>query len=79
MYSQENDQLSSTVSTLHEEIRQLRSLLMSHKDCPVGHAQGIGHYLAANSEMAMGNQHVNPYGMAMGNGAGMQRGMQQTS
>lgn len=73
MYSQENDQLSSTVSTLHEEIRQLRSLLMSHKDCPVGHAQGIGHYLAANNDMAM-NQHVNPYGMA-----GMQRGMQPTS
>lgn len=49
---------------------------MSHKDCPVGHAQGIGHYLAANNDMAIANQHMNPYGMANG---GMQRGMQQSS
>ena len=80
MYSAENDTLNSQVGQLHEEIRNLRTLLMGHKDCPVGHAQGIGSFLNGMGEGPTGfaNQHVNPYGMAMTNGVGMQPGMQRS-
>jgi ATF/CREB family transcription factor len=79
MYSAENDTLNSQVQQLHDEIRNLRTLLMGHKDCPVGHAQGIGAFLNGMGEGPGGfaNQHVNPYGMAMQNGGGMQSQMQQ--
>ena len=79
MYSAENDTLNSQVQQLHDEIRNLRTLLMGHKDCPVGHAQGIGAFLNGMGEGpgGFGNQHVNPYGMAMPNGGGMQSQMQQ--
>src|SRR5271163_3246041 len=79
MYSAENDTLNSQVQQLHDEIRNLRTLLMGHKDCPVGHAQGIGAFLSGMGEGPGGfaSQHVNPYGMAMPNGGGMQPQMQQ--
>ena len=79
MYSAENDTLNSQVQQLHDEIRNLRTLLMGHKDCPVGHAQGIGAFLNSMNDGpgAFANQHVNPYGMAMPNGGGMQPQMQQ--
>jgi ATF/CREB family transcription factor len=76
MYSAENDTLNSQVQQLHEEIRNLRTLLMGHKDCPVGHAQGIGAFLSGMGE-GPGGFAVNPYGMAMSNGGGMQSQMQQ--
>src|ERR1700712_4265818 len=69
MYSSENDTLNSQVAQLHDEIRNLRTLLMGHKDCPVGHAQGIGQFLSGMQDPnAFNNQHVNPYGMGMPNG-----------
>jgi ATF/CREB family transcription factor len=77
MYSAENDSLNTQVAQLHDEIRNLRALLMGHKDCPVGHAQGIGQFLNGMQDPnAFGNQH-NPYGMAMPNGQ-MQASMQRT-
>lgn len=79
MYSAENESLTSQVGQLHDEIRNLRTLLMGHKDCPVGHAQGIGQFLSGMQDPnAFANQHVNPYGMALPNGAPMQPGMQRT-
>ncbi|KAL2404913.1 hypothetical protein ABEF93_008233 [Exophiala dermatitidis] len=80
MYSAENDSLNTQVAQLHEEIRNLRTLLMGHKDCPVGHAQGIGQFLSGMQDptAAFPQQHVNPYGMAMPNPAPMQPGMQRT-
>lgn len=76
MYSAENDSLNSQVATLHEEIRNLRTLLMGHKDCPVGHAQGISNFLGGMQD-PNGFQNHNPYGMGMPNG-GMQAGMQRS-
>jgi len=78
MYSAENDSLNTQVATLHDEIRNLRNLLIQHKDCPVGHAQGIGQFLAGMQDpnAAFAHQQMNPYGMAMPNG-GMQAGMQR--
>jgi ATF/CREB family transcription factor len=77
MYSAENDSLNSQVATLHEEIRSLRTLLMGHKDCPVGHAQGISQFLGGMQDPNAFPGH-NHYGMAMSNGGGMQAGMQRS-
>ena len=78
MYSAENEALNTQVGTLDDEIRNLRQLLMAHKDCPVGHAQGIGQYLSSLQDPSgFANPHVNPYGMAM-NGAAMQPQMQRS-
>jgi ATF/CREB family transcription factor len=61
LFSTENDALSQTVTQLREEIVNLRSLLLAHRDCPVSASQGIaGGNMAAFLE---GNHH-NPYGMA---------------
>jgi ATF/CREB family transcription factor len=79
MYSAENDSLNTQVAQLHEEIRNLRTLLMGHKDCPVGHAQGIGQFLSGMQDPnGFTNQHAIPYGMAMTNGPPMQAAMQRT-
>ena len=78
MYSAENDSLNSQVATLHEEIRNLRNLLIQHKDCPVGHAQGIGQFLSGMQDPnGFHQQQMNPYGMGMANGS-MQAGMQRS-
>jgi len=79
MYSAENDSLNSQVAQLHEEIRNLRTLLIGHKDCNVGHAQGINQFLNGMQDPSgFANQHVNPYGMPMPNGPQMQAGMQRS-
>jgi len=81
IFTQENDALSQQCTQLREEIVQLKTLLLQHKDCAVSHQQGLG---GNNMAQVMGNfepQH-NPYGMpgmpnpAMMNmppGQGMQR------
>jgi ATF/CREB family transcription factor len=79
MYSAENDSLNSQVAQLHEEIRNLRTLLIGHKDCNVGHAQGINQFLNGMQDPSgFPGQHVNPYGMPMPNGPQMQAGMQRS-
>ena len=67
IFSQENDALSSQVTQLREEIVNLKTLLLAHKDCPVSQAQGIGG-MAMNGMNNDFNHHTNPYGMAMPNG-----------
>jgi ATF/CREB family transcription factor len=78
MYSAENESLTQTVNALHDEVRNLRSLLMSHKDCPVGHAQGIGQFLNSVQDPNQFNVHANPYGMASMQNGGMQAAMQRS-
>jgi ATF/CREB family transcription factor len=41
LFSTENDALSATVTQLREEIVNLKTLLLAHKDCPVSQAQGL--------------------------------------
>ena len=65
IFSSENDALSAQVTQLREEIVNLKTILLAHKDCPVSQAQGI-------TSMGMNNMpgfdpHANPYGMAMTN------------
>ncbi|KAF2399633.1 hypothetical protein EJ06DRAFT_60588 [Trichodelitschia bisporula] len=66
LFTQENEALGHTVTSLREEIVNLKTLLMAHKDCPISMQQNVnnpqlGMYLA---EMPAQAQHMNPYGMA---------------
>lgn len=64
IFSSENDSLSAQVNAMREEIVQLKSILLQHKDCPVSQAQGLSNYFQQQQEY---NNHTNPYGMAMNN------------
>jgi ATF/CREB family transcription factor len=66
IFSSENDALSAQVTQLREEIVNLKTLLLAHKDCPVSQAQGLGS-IGMNSMGADFSHHGNPYGMAMPN------------
>lgn len=62
VYQQENDQLSQQITSLREEVVNLKTLLLAHKDCPVTQSQGsmqppyMGGIDAYNAQL-------NPYGM----------------
>ena len=64
IFSSENDALSAQVTQLREEIVNLKTLLLAHKDCPVSQAQGLGG-LTMNGLPSDFSSHANPYGMAM--------------
>ena len=80
LFSTENDALSGQVTQLREEIVSLKGLLLAHKDCPMGQAQGlpgmIMNGLGNDVPGGFANHHANPYGMAMQNG--MQPTMQRS-
>ena len=63
IFSAENDQLSATVTQLREEIVNLKTLLLAHKDCPISQQQG----LQGNAMVAFVNGDLGqaPYGMGM--------------
>ena len=76
LFGTENDALSATVTQLREEIVNLKTLLLAHKDCPVSHAQGLSG-VNMNSFLGGEPQHQNPYGIAqMPNGVPMGMPMQ---
>ena len=78
IFSSENDALSAQVTHLREEVVNLKTLLLAHKDCPISQAQGLGNYMnSVQDANAFQNPHANPYGMAMQNG-GMQSQMQRS-
>ncbi|KAL2126808.1 hypothetical protein VTI74DRAFT_193 [Chaetomium olivicolor] len=62
MFSSENETLNATITQLREEVVNLKTLLLAHKDCPVTHQQGIqGAYLQQTLEAFQ--PPINPYGM----------------
>ena len=68
LFSTENDALSQTVTQLREELVNLKTLLLAHKDCPVSVQQGIaGPAMAMYLGAADNNNHhaANPYGMGL--------------
>lgn len=67
IFSTENDALSAQVTELREEIVNLKTLLLAHKDCPVSQAQGLSGMM--NGLAGDFGGHGNPYGMGM-SGAG---------
>ncbi|KAF4633053.1 hypothetical protein G7Y89_g5077 [Cudoniella acicularis] len=63
LFSSENDQLSQQISQLREEIVNLKTILMAHKDCPVSQQQGLGGMGMQQFIDGYGSS-MNPYGMA---------------
>ncbi|CAG8982826.1 hypothetical protein HYALB_00006635 [Hymenoscyphus albidus] len=65
IFSSENDQLSQQISSLREEVVNLKTILMAHKDCPVSASQGISGMGMHQFIEGYGTQ-VNPYGLQAG-------------
>ncbi|KAI1308527.1 Aft1 HRA domain-containing protein [Xylaria venustula] len=63
MFSSENDALTTQISALREEVVNLKTLLLAHKDCPVTQQQGL-HGAYMQQAMESYNPQINPYGMA---------------
>lgn len=61
MFTTENDTLTATVTQLREEIVNLKTLLLAHKDCPVSQAQGLGPLMMNGLPSAFETHH--PYSM----------------
>lgn len=69
LFTTENDALTATVTQLREEIVNLKTLLLAHKDCPVSQAQGLGPLMM--NGMSAG---FDPHGYNMPNNMGMPPG-----
>lgn len=69
LFTTENDALTATVTQLREEIVNLKTLLLAHKDCPVSQAQGLGPLMM--NGMGPGYEH---HGYNMPPGMSMQQG-----
>ncbi|KOS20216.1 Transcription factor atf1 [Escovopsis weberi] len=62
LYSSENDTLTQQITQLREEVVNLKTLLLAHKDCPVTQQQGMhGTFMAQVVEPY--NPQMNPYTM----------------
>lgn len=64
MFSTENDALTAQISQLREEVVNLKTLLLAHKDCPVTQQQGLHGAFMQQAAMEPFNPQMNPYGMA---------------
>ncbi|KAJ5093027.1 hypothetical protein N7456_008888 [Penicillium angulare] len=69
LFTTENDALTATVTQLREEIVNLKTLLLAHKDCPVSQAQGLGPLMM--NGMSTG---FDPHGYGMASQMGMPPG-----
>jgi len=75
IFSTENDQLSTQISQLRDEVVNLKTLLLAHKDCPISQAQGHQGMLHQLQIDGYGQQmNHNPYGMAGMAGPGVMNG-----
>ncbi|KAJ6440387.1 bZIP transcription factor [Purpureocillium lavendulum] len=63
MFSSENDALTQQITQLREEVVNLKTLLLAHKDCPVTQQQGL-HGAFMSQVVEPFNAQMNPYGMA---------------
>ena len=63
IFSNENDALTAQITQLREEVVNLKTLLLAHKDCPVTQQQGMhGAFMQQVVEPYQAPQ-MNPYGM----------------
>ncbi|EPE28570.1 bZIP transcription factor [Glarea lozoyensis ATCC 20868] len=67
IFSNENDQLSQQITHLRDEIVNLKTVLMAHKDCPVTQSQGMGGMGVQQLFETGFTGPMNPYGMAQNN------------
>jgi ATF/CREB family transcription factor len=63
LFSSENDALTAQISQLREEVVNLKTLLLAHKDCPVTQQQGLHGAFMQQQTMEPFNPQMNPYGM----------------
>lgn len=63
MFSSENDALTAQITQLREEVVNLKTLLLAHKDCPVSQQQGL-HSAFMQQAIEPFNAQLNPYGIA---------------
>lgn len=63
MFSSENDALTQQITQLREEVVNLKTLLLAHKECPVTQQQGL-HGAFMSQVVEPFNPQMNPYGMA---------------
>ncbi|CAD6444748.1 0420527c-1c9e-451e-a8ba-68e5bfabf963 [Sclerotinia trifoliorum] len=64
-YTNENEALQQRIQQMGHEIIQLRTMLLAHKDTPIGIQQGIAAFVPQiYEEMPQMHQAQNPYGMA---------------
>ncbi|CAK7266466.1 Transcription factor [Sporothrix epigloea] len=63
LYSTENENLSTQINQLREEVVNLKTLLLAHKDCPITQQQGL-HGGFMQPPIDSFNHQMNPYGMA---------------
>lgn len=63
LFSSENDALTAQISQLREEVVNLKTLLLAHKDCPVTQQQGLHGAFMQQATMEPYTQQINPYGM----------------
>jgi len=71
LYSNENDALSQQITQLREEVVNLKTLLLAHKDCPVTQQQGLHTAFSMQQQpMEPYNAQMPPYGMMPASMAG---------
>jgi ATF/CREB family transcription factor len=63
LFSSENEALTAQIGRLREEVVNLKTLLLAHKDCPMSQQQGL-HTSFLPPSMEAFNPSMNPYGMA---------------
>jgi ATF/CREB family transcription factor len=64
VYSAENEHLTNQIAQLREEVVNLKTLLLAHKDCPISQQQGVPGAAYMQQPMDAFNAPINPYGMA---------------
>lgn len=65
LFSSENDALNTQISQLREEVVNLKTLLLAHKDCPVTQQQGLNNpFMHQQAAMDSYAAQMNPYNMA---------------
>jgi len=63
LYSSENETLSAQISQLREEVVNLKTLLLAHKDCPVTQTQGMHASFLQQASMDSFAPPINAYAM----------------
>ncbi|KAK4168905.1 transcription factor atf1 [Cladorrhinum sp. PSN259] len=63
LFSSENDALSQQITHLREEVVNLKTLLLAHKDCPVTQQQGLHGAFSMQQPMEPYNPQMAPYGI----------------
>jgi ATF/CREB family transcription factor len=64
LYTAENDNLNAQLTSMRDELVNLKTLLLAHKDCPVSQQQGLTDLNMQHLINTGYGGQMNPYGMA---------------